>query len=74
MREITFVVSEDQLDGGFTASAHWPDGNRDIVTEGDTRDDLLRNIRDAIDATFDENERKPELIHLHFVRDEVVAV
>jgi len=69
MREITFVVSEDDADGGFTARAHWPDGNRDIFTDGDTKDELIRNIREALDASFDEAEDKPDLIHLHFVGD-----
>ena len=73
MREITFVIQEDEADGGYTASAHWPDGHRDVFTEGDTREELLRNIREAIEATFDEGEAKPELIHLHYVRDEMVA-
>ena len=73
MKEIIFVVTEDEVDGGFTAKAHWTDGNRDIITEGESREALLRNIRDAINAAFDEKEPKPELIHLHFVRDEVIA-
>jgi hypothetical protein len=46
MKEIIFVITEDDVDGGFTAKAHWADGNRDIVTEGDSREELLRNIRD----------------------------
>jgi predicted RNase H-like HicB family nuclease len=73
MKEITFIVTEDEIDGGFNARAHWPDGNRDLFTDGDTREDLLRNIREAIDVSFDEGESKPDLIHLHFVRDEVIA-
>ena len=73
MREITFIVTEDEVNGGFTARAHWSDGKRDIITEGDTREELLRNIREAIDVSFDEAEPKPDLIHLHFVRDEVIA-
>ena len=73
MREITFIVKEDEIDGGFNAHAHWPDGNRDIITEGNDRDELLANIREAIDASFDEHETKPDLIHLHYVRDEVVS-
>ena len=73
MREITFIITEDEADGGYSARAHWPDGNRDIITEGDSREELLRNIREAIDVSFDDAEPKPELIHLHFVRDEVVA-
>ena len=73
MNEITFIITEDETDGGFTARAHWPDGNRDLITEGDTRDELLRNIRETIDVSFGDGERKPDLIHLHYVRDEVVA-
>jgi predicted RNase H-like HicB family nuclease len=74
MREITFIVTEDEIDGGYTATARWPQGNRDIITEGDTREELVRNIREAIDVSFDGNEAKPDLIHLHFVRDEVIAL
>jgi predicted RNase H-like HicB family nuclease len=73
MNEITFIITEDQVDGGYNARAHWPDENRDIFTEGDTREELIRNIREAIEVTFDEHEPKPQLIHLHFVRDEVIA-
>ena len=73
MNEITFIITEDDVDGGYSARAHWPDGNRDIFTEGDTREVLIRNIREALDVTFAEDEEKPHLIHLHFVRDEVIA-
>ena len=73
MREITFVVTEDETDGGYSARSHWPDGNRDLLTQGDTRDELLRNIREVVDLTFDGENAKPDLIHLHFVRDEVIA-
>ena len=71
--EITFVVTEDETDGGFVASAHWADGNRDLFTEADSKDELVRNIREVIDVSFGQDEQKPALIHLHFVRDEVVA-
>jgi predicted RNase H-like HicB family nuclease len=60
--EITFIVTESG--GGLVAKAHWPDGNRDIITEGDDRDDLIRNIREAIEVSFDEVELRPALIHL----------
>jgi predicted RNase H-like HicB family nuclease len=73
MREITFIVKEDEQDGGYTAHAHWHDGNRDIYSEGNSRDELVKNIKDALSAAFDEHEPKPDLIHLHFVRDEVIA-
>ena len=73
MREITFIVTEDEVDGGYTARAHGPAGNHDIITEGDTRDRLIRNIREAISVAFEPHEETPGLIHLHFVRDEVIA-
>ena len=73
MREIAFVVTEDEIDGGYTARSHWPDGNRDLFIEGDTREDLLRNVREVLGLTFDGEIEKPDLIHLHYVRDEVIA-
>jgi predicted RNase H-like HicB family nuclease len=72
-KEITFIVEEDEHDGGFVARAHWPDGNRHIFTEGDTRDELIRNVREAVEVSFEDSEPKPDFIHLHFVRDEVIA-
>jgi predicted RNase H-like HicB family nuclease len=73
MKDITFIVTEDDVDGGYNARAHWPNGNRDIFTQGDTREDLIRNIREALDVSFAPDEDKPSVIHLHFVRDEVIA-
>lgn len=66
-REIIFVV-EEEADGGFVASspAHG------IFTQGDTVDELRRMVRDAVACAFDDKTR-PELIRLHFVRDEVIA-
>lgn len=63
-RSITFIVTEDETDGGFVAHAHWSDGNRDIITEGDDREELIRNIRKAIDVSFDKVEMKPRIIPL----------
>lgn len=71
-RSITFVVTE-AVEGGYTAAAHWPDRNRDLVTEGDDLDDLRRNVRECVAASFDDDEPRPQIIHLHFIRDEVLA-
>jgi predicted RNase H-like HicB family nuclease len=73
MSEITFIITEDESDGGYNARAHWPEGNRDMFTQGDDREDLIRNIREVVEVSFDEGEEKPTLIHLHFVRDEVIS-
>ncbi len=65
--EITFIV-EDAVEGGYTAQAL----GEGIVTEADTVDELHKMIRDAVDCHF-APEKKPKTIHLHFVRDEVIA-
>ena len=74
MREITFIIEEDQADGGYVAHAHWPDENRSIRTHGEDRDELVRNIREALDATFAKDEDKPQIVHLHYVRDETIVL
>ena len=68
--EIIFEVSEDELDGGYSASAL----GFGIHTQGDTLDELRRNVREAVDCYFDDAMERPRLIRLHYVRDEVVAV
>ncbi len=65
--EITFIVKE-AVEGGYTAHAL----GESIVTEGDTLDELRAMVRDAVDCHFDAA-LKPKIIHLHFVRDEVIA-
>ncbi|HLL90993.1 MAG TPA: hypothetical protein VK324_16960 [Tepidisphaeraceae bacterium] len=70
MRELTFIITEDDVDGGFTARAV----GQSIFTEGETRDELVANIRDAVRCHFDRPEDVPTVLHLHFVRDEVLAL
>ena len=67
--EIIFEVSEDELDGGYSASAL----GFGIHTQGDTIQDLHRNVREAVDCYFDEGMERPRLIRLHYVRDEVLV-
>jgi hypothetical protein len=69
MSEIIFEVREDNVDGGFTASAL----GFGIHTEADTIDQLRQNVREAVDCYFDEGATSPKLIRLHFVRDEVLS-
>lgn len=69
--EIIFIITED-VDGGYNARAEWP--NRGIFTQGESREELIRNIREAVEVSFNEEEPKPRLAHLHFVRDEVIAL
>ena len=67
--EILFLV-EDDPDGGYTARAV----GDSIFTQADDADSLRAKIRDAVCCHFpDENER-PRVIRMHFVRDEVIAL
>ena len=67
--EIIFEVSEDEVDGGYTAGAL----GHGIHTEGDSLDELRRNLKGAVDCYFDETMPRPKLIRLHFVREEVLV-
>lgn len=69
MTEIIFEVREDEVDGGFTASAL----GFGIHTEAETIEELRSMVRDAVDCYFDEEQPSPKMIRLHFVRDEVLA-
>lgn len=67
--EIIFEVSEDESDGGYSASAL----GYGIHTQGDSIEELRRNVKEAVDCYFDETMTRPRMIRLHFVRDEVLA-
>ncbi len=66
--ELVFDVTQDQ-DGGFVAECL----SEDIVTEGDTWQELRANVREAVSAFFFDRS-PPERIRLHLVRDEVINV
>jgi len=63
-----FVV-EEAPEGGFTARAL----GEPIFTEGDTVAELETMVRDAVRCHFDD-EARPKIIRLHFVREHVLAV
>ena len=69
MTEIIFKVTDDETEGGYSASAI----GYGIHTQGDSLDDLRRNVREAVDCYFDDTMARPKLIRLHFVRDEVIT-
>jgi hypothetical protein len=66
--EIIFSV-EESPEGGYEARAL----GHSIFTQGDTMDELKRNVREAIQCHFDEGEA-PKVIRLHTVKDEVISV
>jgi hypothetical protein len=65
--EIIFLVEEAD-EGGFTARAV----NESIFTEGDSLDELRRNVREAVDCHFDDGQA-PKIIRLHIVREEILT-
>lgn len=68
MAEILFLV-EDAPEGGYTARAL----GYSIFTEADTWEDLKLAIQDALECHF-EQDKKPKLVRLHYLREEVMAV
>ena len=66
--EITFEVSEDEIDGGYSASAL----GYGIHTQAETLDDLRRNIKEAVECYFDPTP-PPASLCLRFVCDEMPA-
>jgi predicted RNase H-like HicB family nuclease len=69
MNEIIFEVREDEVDGGFIASAL----GYGIHTQGDTLDELRSMVKDAVRCYFDDATQAPKITRLHFVREEVLA-
>ena len=67
MDELVFEVTQE-ADGGYVAECL----SQDIITEGDTWDDLRRNVLEAVKA-FHFDSITPGRIRLHLVRDEVVV-
>jgi hypothetical protein len=67
MSEIIFLV-EEAPEGGFTARAL----GESIFTEADSEVELREMVRDAVRCHF-EDEDRPSVIRLHFVREDVIA-
>ena len=68
MNEIIFIVSEPP-EGGYAAEAL----GQSIFTVADTLEELNEMVRDAVICHF-EDESRPKIIRLHFVREELIAV
>jgi len=66
MSEIIFIV-EESPEGGYEAKAL----GYSIFTEGETMEDLKKNIREAIHCHFEAN--PPKVVRLHFIKEEVFA-
>lgn len=68
MNGLIFLV-EEAPEGGYTARAL----GEAIFTDADTLDEVQQQVRDAVTCHFDDNAR-PKVIRLHFVREEVITV
>ena len=68
MSELVFEVAQE-ADGGYSAECL----TENIVTQGDTWDELRSNAMEAVEAYFFDQPR-PQRIRLHMVRDEVLSV
>ena len=66
--EIIFVV-EESPEGVFEAKAL----GHSIYTQGETVEEIREATKDAVSCHFDENDR-PRIIRLHWVKDELIAV
>ena len=69
LKELIFVIEEDH-DGGYIAHSL----GEDIFTQADDLETLKAMIRDAIDCHFLDPSDRPQIIRLHIVRDEVMAL
>jgi len=67
MAELVFEVVQEP-DGAYCAECL----TENIFTLGDTWEELRRNVVEATNAFFFDG-RRPELVRLHLVRDEILS-
>ena len=66
--EIIFIINESE-EGGFQAKCL----NEPIFTEGESFDELKKNIKEAVLCHFDDG-KAPKIVRLHYVKDEVLSL
>jgi hypothetical protein len=69
VKEIIFLVEED-VEGGYFAQAL----GESIFTQADDLQTLRLMVKDAVECHFLPEGDRPQLIRLHIVRDEVLAL
>ena len=69
MKELTFLVREAE-EGGYYAEAV----GVGIFAEGDNMDELKENIKSGIECYYENTSDAPSFAHLHFVKDEIMAL
>jgi predicted RNase H-like HicB family nuclease len=68
MNELVFEVTQE-ADGGFCAECL----SENIFTQGDTWEDVRRNVQEDVRAYYFDQSQIPGQIRLHLVRDELLA-
>lgn len=67
-KEIVFLV-EESVDGGYEArAAGFP-----IFTQGETVEEVKKNILDAVRCHFD-NDEIPSFIYVRFLKEELISL
>jgi hypothetical protein len=66
MTEIIFIA-EESPEGGYEAKAL----GHSIFTEGETIEELKKNIKEAIHCHFETD--APKIIRIHYIKEEVIA-
>ena len=69
MKELYFEARQDEVDGGYVASAI----GYGIHTQAETLEDLRSNILDAVGCYFDDSSEAPTTIHLRVINEEVLV-
>jgi len=69
MKELIFLIHEAE-EGGYYAEAV----GVGIFAEGDTMDELKSSIKSGIECYYEGTSDAPAFAHLHFVKDEIMAL
>jgi len=67
--ELIFEI-RDAEEGGFYARAL----GHAIFTDGETWEELRRNVLEAVGLHFEDAPPRPRLVQMHYVRDELISV
>lgn len=69
MKELIFLIHEAE-EGGYYAEAV----GVGIFAEGDSMDELKKSIKSGIECYYENTNDAPSFAHLHFVKDEIMAL
>jgi predicted RNase H-like HicB family nuclease len=74
MSEITFLVTRDDVDGGYCAVWEDPAGGG-ISTQGDDLAELEQMVCDAVEGYFEVKKiSPPQSVRLHFAADPILEL